>query len=147
MKTKKLLIITTLIIIWLFSGLYTISHAQTWFTADRVTMEWVPVTTYSNGDPIPESETVYYNAYLKSGTGTNQEKANENPFTDTRYTFKFTTQGKYLMGASAVRMIESEQQAESPIAWSNDPSVCQNGETFGIAFYYAFSNPLGLRKE
>jgi hypothetical protein len=117
-----------------------------WYPADKCTMEWDHVTTFTNGDPIPENETVYYRVYMKNKDNTNERVVSFFPFEDNKYTFTINDEGNFILGVSSLRILENAEY-ESDISWSDNPEVCENNQAFGVTFIYIFSNPLRIRRK
>jgi hypothetical protein len=145
MKKKLALTITVIAIIFLA----TLSHAQTWYTANQSTLGWDSVTTVSNGDPLPVGDVLKYRVYRKNAVtgGTPTVVSPAGDIVVNEFTITLDTEGSYFVGVSAVRYDSSGAEiGESSLAWSDDPIYCANGEDFGIRYYFLPGNPVGLRR-
>ena len=136
----KVLITLALLIL----SIPSISIAQTWYTANQVTMQWDAVTLMQDGTAIPAADQVRYQPYQKLnsveiGTAIGPE------ITDTQKLYTFGIEGSYLLGVKALRYVSGVKVSESGISWSDNPAVCQGGNTFGVIFYRAPRDPIGLR--
>jgi len=124
--------------------------AQTWHTANQSTVAWDAVTTNTNGDPIPEGETVKYDVYLSNAL-TDLDKANPvkvaDSIVETRYTVTLNTEGHYFVGVQAERWQSDTLIEASTISWSDNPLVAQDGVDFGIRYYLPPARPTGLRRQ
>ena len=139
---KKLLLFVFLPVLWLLiSGL-------TWHTANQVTVGWDEVTENSNGDPIdPALTEVVYNVYLQNSITGGDPVQVATAITDIEETITLNTEGSYYVGISSQRKTTDtgELLEESTISWSNDPTVCQNGEDFGVRYFLPSAAPINLR--
>jgi len=121
-------------------------EAQTWFTANQVTVAWNPVTTLSDGTAIPSGDTVKYQLYLRIGTtgdGTPYGAETE----AIQQTITFTTEGAYFWGVKTLRYKQGETIPipSATTSWSNDAGVT-DGSPFGIKYYVAPSSAGGLKR-
>ena len=126
-------IFLAVLFVCLFAG---ISFAQTWHTADSVTIAWDAVT-------VP-SGTVTYKTYIQpypSGVATNVGEVST-----TNAVITFQNEGRYILGVSTVRVIDKEV-LESEIAWSNVVESCLNGDTFAVKYFIKPNKPTGLVKQ
>ena len=115
------------------------SQAATWFNTNQATVAWDPVDTLTTGDPLPATDTVDYNIYTQDTHYNSAPVLVAEGVTDTQYVLTFQTEGRHLVGVQAVRHCrdpDGTEWASSPstISWSDDPVVCNNGETFGIMY-------------
>lgn len=114
--------------------------ADNWYIANQIDVSWDAVTTLSNGDTVPPEDTIKYEIYLLPDGG---DPATDLLLIDTTETIPYTItmqwDGDYYAGVKAQRFIPAYPDtpaSESVIAWSDDPTYCLNGSTFGIRFYY-----------
>ena len=137
---KKILLLAVLF----FFGFIGIAQAQTWHTANQVTVAWDAVTTLSNGDPIPSGDSISYNIYIKLEDGTNLEHVGTTNMLT--HTITFNAEGRYFIGFQTVRVPEGEtEQQLSATVWSSDPAICANNEDFGVKFFLAAGTVTGVR--
>jgi uncharacterized protein YxeA len=138
---KRLLIVIVILLIT------SLASAQTWHTANQGTFAWNASTTLSDGSSVPVNDTVKYQAYkrLSPALPTAGEKAGAE-ITTLQQTVSFTVEGGYFVGVSAIRYTGTERIGESQVAWSDNPAVCVNGQTFGFKYYFQIAFPTGLRQ-
>jgi len=126
--------------------------AQTLYPPDQSTMAWDPVTTFSNGSPIPAVDAVKYDVYLSVDGLTGEIMGR---ILATQYTFTFTAEGIRFGGVRTVRIPQGIVEAnctdqtcpKSTISWSNSTDVVTvPGGPFGWVNYLAPKNATGLRK-
>lgn len=145
MRKSMYIPIVIFVVAFLFTFLLLMKvHAQdVWVTANQVTVAWDPVTTLSNGDPIPPNDTVTYNVYIRN-VATSTETMVGTGIVNTSYTITFSAEGKYLVGVSTVRIPEgTTEEMESVVGWSDDPAIATGG-TFGVQMFLLPSNPVNL---
>ena len=125
----------------------TVASAQTWHTANQGTFAWDAVTQLSDGTNVPAGDIVKYQAYkrLSPALPTAGEKVGSE-ITTLQQTVSFTTEGGYFVGASAIRYVGADRIGESPVAWSDNPAVCANGQAFGFKYWLQLAFPTGLRQ-
>ena len=140
---KKIILIIFIVLI--FTPLVS---AQTWFTADSLSVDWTAPTTLIDGSPIPVGDIIKYNLYIKDAINPQaiEELIVSNLMVQT-YLVKFTKEGRFFIGVCAVRYIGGITYiGESIIAWSSDPVYTLNNP-FGGVYYISPSPPTGLRKQ
>jgi hypothetical protein len=130
-----------ILFILIFFVLIGFAYSFEWRPANQGTVAWDAVTTLSDGNPIPATDTVKYKIYLRDELN----QITENQETDaTSATISFSVEGKYHIGVSTMRYKGAEKLGESGINWSNE-----NGEytpnPFGFMFYLAPATPVGLK--
>lgn len=116
------------------------AFAQTWYTANQVTVGWDAVA------PIVSTDTVKYQVYTKVGaTGTPSKVGGE--ITATQLTISFSIEGRYFIGVETVRYPQGETVGvpSATVAWSNNAADCAAAGPFGITFYVAPGSVKGLR--
>lgn len=118
-------------------------NAQTWLTANQVTIGWDAVDTLNNGAPLPMGTIAKYKVYIKTENGTPIEIEETDLL---QSTITFTIEGNWFVGVSSVRYVDGKLTNESPINWSN-----VNGEStpdpFGLRFYQNLEPPKGLKMQ
>jgi hypothetical protein len=122
--------------------------AMDWTTANQVTIGWDAVTTLADGTPIPETDVIMYEIFvLNTNVSTDKNTAiSLGEIAETERLITFANEGKYLFGAKTVRYdSEGNLLMESTIAWSDDTLYAANGNSFGVVYYIAPSNPTGIR--
>ena len=143
MRRKKWLFVVLLVLF-----LAGVAFAQTWHTTNQATVEWDAITTLSNGDPLPATDTVEYVVYLANAI-TDPGKTNPSEIartTDTSQLITLNVEGQYFVGVKAIRKIaDGTEVGESEVAWSDLPQYCQNGETFGLRYFLPPAAPANMR--
>lgn len=141
MKKKLLVLFILPVLFLLITGL-------TWKTANQVTVGWDAVTENSNGDPIdPALTEIVYNVYLQNSITGGDPVQVATAISATEETITLNAEGSFYVGISSQRKLvdTGELLEESTISWSNDPTVCQNGEDFGIRYFLPSAAPINLR--
>jgi hypothetical protein len=141
MKKNLMFFVVLPVLFMLITGL-------TWHTANQRTVEWDPVTTNSNGDPIDLAETtVVYNVFLRDAITAGAPVQVATAITATQEIITLTNEGSFYVGVSSQRKLvdTGELLEESTISWSDDPTVCLNGQDFGIRYFLAGAPPVNLR--
>lgn len=137
-------LITVSIIVLLFAAVAT---AVEWRVTNQATVSWDPVMTLENGDPLPATDSIKYKVYL-SNAATDPGKTNPvllGETDQTQYTLTLNTEGKFIVGVTAVRYNESaEEVGESEINWS-DVNGAATPNPFGLLFYHPPASPVNLR--
>jgi hypothetical protein len=113
--------------------------------ADQKTVAWDPVTTDTDGKPLPEGSDVRYRVYIMNSQTLNFVEVTTEPIIEMQYTITFNQEGNFFFGVQAVRYIEGADPIGSKIAWSNDPANCLDGETIDIKHFRPPGNATGLR--
>ena len=119
------------------------SAVDNWYPANQRTVAWDAVTTLEDGTPLPEGSTVSYEVFYAKEDKTGQMSLGITSATS--FTVTLPAEGKYIIGVQAIRNIVGVDPIRSTMAWSDDPTKCQNGATFGIIFYIKPGNVGGLR--
>ncbi len=143
---RKLIVL--LIIVLLIPVLGTIAWGQTWFTADKLSVDWGASTTLIDGSPIPTGDVIKYKLYIKDAINPLAvEELITSDLTVQTYEVKFTKEGRFFIGVCAVRYSGGTTYiGKSVIAWSSDPLYTLNNP-FGGVYYISPSPPTGLRKQ
>jgi len=131
---KKLLLIVSVL---LFS---VPSFAQTWYTANQVTIGWDAVAK------VETTDTIKYQVYLRNdlvSTGTKYGAE----ITATQLLVSLTTEGEWLFGVETVRYKSgvTEPVRSSKKAWSNVAEDCAAAGPFGVRFFIVPGSPGGLK--
>ena len=138
---KKIMLFLIMFLILFASSVY----AQTWWTANQVTVAWDAV------EPSQPTDTISYYVYLKF-VQTNEQLGdidtdNGKAFlevADTQVTISFSVEGKYYVGVATKRLVEDGTVITTEINWSDI-----NGEStpnpFGVSFYVTPNIPKNLR--
>jgi hypothetical protein len=108
----------------LFMAMAGSAQAQTWTTANQITVAWDAVT-------VP-SGTVSYRVYSKPETSSLETLMTTT--SATQATLTFTTEGRYFLGVLTVRTLNGVEVDASRIAWSNVATDVQAGVTFGVQY-------------
>jgi len=143
----KKLVLTLAIVCLLLLGTTAAVTAQTWYTANQRTVAWNATTTLENGDPLPSGSTISYDVWLSNAI-TDPDKTNPvkvATVTDLTYTITLNVEGKYFVGCSANRIVDNEIVSSSDVSWSDDPAACENGDTFGLQYFFPPAKPNGMR--
>jgi len=130
------------------------AHAQTppsvWYVVEKgqwKTLGWDPVTQLTDNDPLPPATeaTLSYNISVKSfKTGAVIPIASG--ITTTSLEIVLPQRGKYIAGVSAQLLYAGETIPKvSLISWSENPTVCLDGKTFGLQFQTGTKDPKGLK--
>ena len=111
---------------------------QDWVTANQSTIAWDAVTTLSNGDPVPENNTIGYAVYLANSI-TDPNKTNPaelGSILELSYLVTLNNEGSYFVGVKAIRKLsDGTIVGESNIAWSDNPEYTSGGNSFGIRYF------------
>ena len=118
-----------------------------WYPANQATVAWDPVTTLSNGSPIPVGSTVQYVLYSKTPTNPTPKQEGQ-PVSTTQTVVTFAVEGQYFVGVKSQRLVGGVVVSESAtISWSDNPTVVPAGGTWGIQFYLGPGDVGNLRRE
>jgi hypothetical protein len=121
---KKLFII---LVILLVSEL---ANAQSWYTANQVTLAWDAVPKVLATDQPNKYQVYSRNDLVSLGTKISGE------ITATQLLISFTTEGRYYLGVESIRYPAGETiGVKSALkAWSNVPADTNNSP-FGVVYY------------
>jgi hypothetical protein len=131
---KKLLIVLAVL------AMATPTMAQTWHTANQVTVGWDAVPKIVAADTIKYQ--IYYRTDLVSlGTKLGGE------VTETQATVTLPNEGKFWLGAETVRYIagETDPVRSERKAWSNAAEDCGPAGPFGVKYFIVPNWPVGLK--
>ena len=128
---RRLLIILAIIL------LPTTVLAQSWYTANQVTVGWDAVP------PIAQGDVIKYQVYTRIGTSGDGAKVGSE-ITASQLAITFTIEGRYFIGVKTIRYPQGETVGvpSATTSWSNDPLVCAAAGPFGVQF---FALPGGIR--
>lgn len=139
---KRILIIAA--IVFLIGA--PVSYAQTWHTADQITVEWAPATTLVDGNPVPAGDTVKYKVWLRNAS-TGGEPVVVAEVSTVEHTITLGVEGQFYVGVSALRYNSDETLLnESTVCWS-DVVECTAEGTFGIQYFLPLEFTGGLKKK
>lgn len=133
---KKVWIITLAILALCVTG----ALAQSWVTANQVTLAW---------DAVPKVQTTdqanKYQVYSKVGAaGTPQKVGAE--ITATQQAVTFSAEGRYFLCVQAIRYPQGETTGiPSEISCSDVAANVQGGNPFGVVYFVAPAGPGGIR--
>jgi hypothetical protein len=113
------------------------TKAQTWVTANQITVAWDAVTVGSG--------TVSYDIFIKPEVGGTTTKIGN--VSTTQATFTFTTEGRYFLGVNSVRTIGIVVIPSDTVSWSNVAIDCQGGVMFGAQYYNPPTKVKNLRNQ
>lgn len=117
-----------------------IAQAQTWHTANRVTLAWDAVP------PVAEGDTIKYQVYVKFQLTTAAPVAAGGEINATEASISFSTEGRYYLCAQTVRYPALETEAQtSIITCSDDGANTATGIPFGVKYFVKPNGPGKLR--
>lgn len=107
--------------------------AETTYVAYQVTLGW-DAATLTNGDAIPEGESVNYVVYRKL-TAEDSEATEVGQTKELELVVGFSANGTYYLGVKAQWLASDESlKAESEVCWSDVTECVLDGETFSVVF-------------
>ena len=114
--------------------------AQTWYTANQVTLAWDAVPKVLPTDQANKYQVYSRNDLVSLGSPIGSE------ITATQLVVSFTTEGRYYLGVEAIRYPAGEAVGikSTTKAWSNVAADTANNP-FGVMFFAAPSGASGLR--
>jgi len=121
-----------------------------WYVVEKgqwKTLGWDAVTQLTDNDPLPPATeaTLSYNVSVKSFK-TGAIIAIGSGITTTSLEIVLPQRGKYIAGVSAQLLYAGETvPIVSAISWSEDPTVCLDGKTFGLQFQTGAKGPKQLK--
>jgi hypothetical protein len=114
--------------------------AQTWHTANQVTLAWDAVA------PIAAGDTIKYQVYVKFQQTTAQPAAVGGEIEATQQTVSFGAEGRYYLCVDAVRYPQGETQGfRSELSCSHDAGATAAGVPFGAKYFQNPGKPGGLK--
>ena len=131
---KKLLLI---IAVLTMAG---VANAQTWYTANQVTLAWDAVPKVATTDQANKYQVYSRNDLVSLGTKIAGE------ITATQLLISFSIEGQYYLGVESIRYPAGATVGlpSSTKAWSN-VAADTNGNPFGVSFFNLPGKPGGLR--
>lgn len=131
---KKLIIIIAILIM---AG---VANAQTWYTANQVTLAWDPVPKVLATDQANRYQVYSRNDLVSNGTKIGAE------VTATQLLVSFAAEGRYYLGVKSVRYPAGETVGIQSVgtAWSN-VAADTNNSPFGVSYFIAPIFPGGLK--
>lgn len=121
--------------------------AQSFVTANQVTVAWDAVTQLSNGDPLPATDSMEYSVYTTDAIVPDKTEGAavwRGPELQTVITF--TIEGMYWVGVRAHRIRDGTELNQSTVAWSDNP-VSTNDSPWGVQFWLPPGIVQGLRPQ
>jgi hypothetical protein len=114
--------------------------AQTWQTANQVTLAWDPVAK------VQPTDTIKYQVYMRQDLVSNGTAIGV-PVETAQATVTFTVEGRYYLGVETLRFVtgETEPVRSTTKAWSNDAAACGPDGPFGVKFFVLPGAAKGLR--
>lgn len=136
---KKLALV--FMVLFVVSLMATGAHAQSWVTANQVTLEWNAVPK-----PAP-TDIMKYQVYTKFGSTTATPQPVVGEIEALAQTVTFQTEGRYYLCVGALRYPEGETTPipSERIACSDIAADTQAGVPFGVKFFVSPAVPGGLR--
>jgi hypothetical protein len=131
---KRILIIIAILI------LAAPAMAQTWYTANQVTLAWDAVPKVLPADQANKYQVYSRNDLVSTGTKIGGE------ITATQLVISFSVEGRYYLGVETIRYPSGETVGikSATKAWSN-VAADTGGNPFGVMFFAAPTSPGGLR--
>lgn len=131
---KKLFIILSILI------LTSVAQAQTWYTANQVTLAWNAVPKVLTTDQANKYQVYSRNDLVSLGNKIGGE------ITANQLVVSFTTEGRYYLGVETIRYPVGETVGikSATKAWSNE-AADTNNSPFGVTFFAAPGGASGLR--
>jgi len=114
--------------------------AQTWYTANQVTLAWDAVPKVLTTDQANKYQVYSRNDLVSLGTKIGSE------ITATQLVISFSTEGRYYLGVESIRYPIGETVGIPSLtkAWSN-VAADTNNSPFGVMFFTAPAQPSVLR--
>lgn len=147
---KKFLLVTAVILVL---SMLSTAQAQTinvWVPVVKgqwKTVAWDAVTQLTDLDPIPDpaDAALSYNVYAKN-MNTQTVISIATGITVLSQEIVLPKRGRYLAGVEAQLLYTGETEpSKSAISWSDNATVCQAGQTFGLKFQTGPKDATGLR--
>jgi hypothetical protein len=116
------------------------ASAQTWYTANQVTLAWDAVPQVLPTDQANKYQVYSRNDLVSIGSPIGGE------ITATQLVVSFTNEGRYYLGVEAIRYPAGETVGirSAGKAWSN-VAADTNNNPFGVSYFVAPGSPGGLR--
>lgn len=120
------------------------AQAQTWYPANQATVAWDAVTKLSNGAAIPAGDVIQYVVYTQLPAPALPVQVGT-PVTAPQMVITFASEGKYLIGVKAQRVVSGVMVGEAAISWSNTDAAT-NSKPWGIQHYFGPGIVTGITK-
>ena len=129
-----------LILILLFFAVPAMAQAQTWYSANQVTLAWDAVAKVLPTDQTNKYQVYSRNDLVSLGTKIGGE------ITATQLVVSFTVEGRYYLGVEAIRYPVGETVGikSATKSWSNVAADTANNP-FGVTFFAAPGGVVGLK--
>jgi hypothetical protein len=137
---KKLLIIISILLT------ASLSNAQTWWTANQVTVAWDAVAPPKDAQGVDLPGVIKYQTYYRTdlvSLGTILGGEVEQP----QATVTVPGEGRFWLGVETVRYVDGQPTPfrSTRKAWSNVAEDCGPDGPFGVMFFIAPGSPGGLK--
>ena len=109
------------------------AFGQEWTATNQATVAW-------DASALATS----YETFTKKADGSDIQPAGVTVIPE--YTFTFTVEGAYFVGALSVREIDGEI-LRSTISWSDNSIVCKDGVAFGFKYYMMPDAVMNMRRK
>jgi hypothetical protein len=137
---KKLLIIISILLT------ASLSNAQTWWTANQVTVAWDAVAPPKDAQGADLPGAIKYQAYIKFQDAAATPVPVGGVIDETQQVISFSNEGRYFVCAQTLRFPPDEAEPQkSAIVCSDNAAVCSGGSPFGVKFFIAPGGPGGLK--
>jgi hypothetical protein len=119
--------------------LSTAGQAQTWHTANQVTVGWDAVA------PIQPTDTIKYQLYVRQDLVSAGIKAGD-PVATLQAVVTMPSEGDWWIGVETLRYVQgvADPFRSSTKAWSHDPAACGPAGPFGVRYFVLPAPPGGL---
>lgn len=110
--------------------------AQTWHTANQVTLAWdaVPPPVDSSNNPLPGD--IKYQCYIKFQSSAAEAVKVGSEIEETQQAISFSAEGRYYLCAQALRYPPNETEpVKSTLSCTHDPAVTATGQAFGVKYF------------
>lgn len=115
-----------------------------WKPANQVTIDWTAPDGLETGDPLPPEDSFAYRVYAKVQGEEEVAEQTTEPLYEQEFTLTFTGEGRFLVGVRALRMRDDVELSRSPIVWSDDSEIVEEGQPWGILHYIMPEHITGL---
>jgi hypothetical protein len=120
--------------------------AQTWHTANQVTVAWDAVAPPKDAQGADLPGAIKYQAYIKFQDAAATPVPVGGVIDETQQVISFSNEGRYFVCAQTLRFPPDETEPQkSAIACSDNAAVCSGGVPFGVKFFIAPGSPGGLK--
>ena len=120
--------------------------AQTWHTANQVTVAWDAVAPPKDAQGADLPGAIKYQAFVKFQATTATPVPVGSVIDVTEQTISFSTEGRYYLCAQALRYpIGETEPVKSSISCSDVAANCSGGSPFGVKYFVLPGGPGGLK--